>query len=50
MAPPASLIAGFLWDPVDPSAPLMLGSAMAMLGVILLVAFRPRRIEQARLA
>lgn len=50
MALPASVIAGFLWNRVSPSAPFIFGSAMAALAVILLVAFRPRRVAEVRAA
>lgn len=44
---PASLIAGFLWDKVSPSAPFYYGSATALLAAVLL-ALLVRRPAQAR--
>jgi hypothetical protein len=31
---PASLIAGWLWQTVDPSAPFFLGAALALLAAV----------------
>ncbi len=43
---PASLIAGLLWDAIDPSAPFWFGALCAAGGTVLLVVFvRPRRAE-----
>ena len=36
---PASLIAGFLWDRINPSAPFLFGSGIAFLAVICLLIF-----------
>ena len=36
---PASLIAGFLWDRINPSAPFLFGSGIAFLAVICLLVF-----------
>jgi len=33
---PASIIAGFMWDKINPSAPFLFGSAVAIISVILL--------------
>jgi len=39
---PASLIAGFLWDRISPSAPFFFGSAVSLLALILFMALVPR--------
>ena len=39
---PASLIAGFLWDKISPSAPFFFGSAVSLLALILFMALVPR--------
>lgn len=41
---PSSLMAGFLWDRVSPSAPFFLGAVLAGLATILLVLFRGKKI------
>jgi MFS family permease len=33
---PASIIAGFMWDKINPSAPFLFGSAVAAISVVLL--------------
>lgn len=38
---PASLIAGFLWDRIDPSAPFFFGSAVSLLALILFILLIP---------
>lgn len=44
---PASVIGGFLWDRIGPSATFFYGAAMALLASLLLVGFsRPRRTEK----
>ena len=41
---PASLIAGFLWDAVSPSAPFFYGAAVALISAILLIVLFPGKI------
>ncbi|MHB8841079.1 MAG: MFS transporter [Candidatus Aquicultor sp.] len=38
---PASLIAGFLWDKISPSAPFFFGSAVSVLALVLFMALIP---------
>jgi len=38
---PASLIAGFLWQAVDPAAPFFFGAALALVAAILLALWKP---------
>lgn len=40
LALPASTIAGFLWDKVNPGAPFYFGSICAFLAIILITVFR----------
>jgi len=39
----SSVIAGLMWDHIDPSAPFFLGGATALAALVLLVAVVPRR-------
>jgi len=43
MALLSSIMAGFLWDHVDASAPFFLGGGTAALALVLLVVLLPRR-------
>jgi len=43
MALLSSIMAGFLWDHVDASAPFFLGGSTAAVALVLLVVFIPRR-------
>lgn len=36
---PASIIAGFMWDKINPSAPFLFGAAIAMISVVLLLIY-----------
>ena len=47
---PASVIAGVLWDALNPSAPFWFGAACALIAVALLFAARPLRSAGARSA
>jgi hypothetical protein len=38
----SSVLAGVLWDAVDPAAPFFLGGATALAALVLLLALRPR--------
>jgi len=39
----SSVIAGVLWDTIDPAAPFFLGSATALVALVLLLVVLPRR-------
>jgi MFS family permease len=47
MALLSSIMAGFLWDHVDASAPFFLGGSTAALALVLLLVFLPRRQARA---
>jgi predicted MFS family arabinose efflux permease len=45
---PASVLAGFLWDHINPAAPFWFGSGMAALAMLLFVKFSWQDLRASR--
>jgi predicted MFS family arabinose efflux permease len=45
---PASVLAGFLWDHISPSAPFWFGSGMAALALLLFIKFSWQDLRASR--